>query len=331
MPKALFICGSMNQTTMMHKISKQFKSYECYFTPYYDDGVIGYLAEKGLLEFTILGNKLKRRAENYLVENRLNIDPENRIGDYDIVFTCSDLSIPNNIRNDRIILIQEGMIDPENLMYYLLKSLGLPRYLTSTSTTDLSDAYELFFVVSEGYTNNFIRKGVKVEKIVVSGIPNYDYVAKLLENDFPHKNYVFAMTSDSWATLKNENRYKLIRHALKIADGRQLIFKVPPNEKVERATYEIKSICPDALVYSEGNIGYMIANCDVLITKYSSVVNIGIALGKEVYSYFDVDYLEEMTPIKNAGKSTELVAKKCHKSISSSSPSFYPNNIVMDF
>jgi hypothetical protein len=142
--KALFICGSLNQTSMMHKISEHLEGFDSYFTPYYDDGFIGFLAEKGLMEFTILGNKLRRKAEGYLISHRLNIDPENRNQDYDLVFTCSDLIIPNNIKNDNIILIQEGMTDPENLMFYLAKYLGLPRYLASTSTTGLSHAYKLF-------------------------------------------------------------------------------------------------------------------------------------------------------------------------------------------
>ena len=96
--KALFICGSLNQTKMMHEISKYLVGFDSYFTPYYDDGILGYFAERGLLEFTILGNKLKRKTENYLIQNRLNIDPEKQNHDYNLVFTCSDLIIPRNIR-----------------------------------------------------------------------------------------------------------------------------------------------------------------------------------------------------------------------------------------
>ncbi|MBK8946066.1 MAG: CDP-glycerol glycerophosphotransferase family protein [Ignavibacteriae bacterium] len=308
--KALFICGSMNQTTMMHKISKHLLGFDSYFTPYYDDGIIGYFAEKGLLEFTILGKKIRRKTENYLINNRLNIDPNKRNNEYDLVFTCSDLIIPNNIKYNKIILIQEGMTDPENLMYYFAKYFGFPRYLASTSTTGLSDAYKLFFVASEGYKNLFIKKGINPEKIIVTGIPNFDNVKEFLDNEFPHKNFVLVATSDSRETFKYENRKKFILDALKIANGRQLIFKLHPNENFNRATKEINKYAPDALVYTEENINHMIANCDVLITKYSTVVYIGIALGKEVYSYFDLDKLMELTPIQNGGKSAELIALK---------------------
>ncbi|MCB9207618.1 MAG: UDP-N-acetylglucosamine 2-epimerase [Ignavibacteriales bacterium] len=310
MNKALFICGSLNQTTMMHKISKHLKGYEAYFTPYYDDGFIGYLAERNLLEFTILGNKLRNKTLDYLIKNKLNIDPEKRNNKYDVVFTCSDLIIPHNIRNDKIILIQEGMTDPENLMYYLVKYLGLPRYLASTSTTGLSDAYKLFFVASEGYRKLFIKKGVKPEKIVVTGIPNFDNVKQFLNNDFSYKNYVLVATSDSRETFKVENRKRFLEKCLEIAKNKQLIFKLHPNENISKATDEIKKYAPNALVFSDGNVNHMIANCDVLVTQYSTVVYIGIALGKEVYSYFDVNQLKELTPIQNNGTSAEIIAQK---------------------
>ena len=48
---------------------------------------------------------------------------------YDLVVTCSDLVVPKNIRHGRVVLVQEGMTDPENMAYYLVKYLGLPRYL----------------------------------------------------------------------------------------------------------------------------------------------------------------------------------------------------------
>lgn len=308
--KALFICGSINQTTMMHKISKHLTDFDCYFTPFYDDGILGYFAEKGLLEFTILGNKLRKKAENYLISNRLNIDPEKRNDDYDLIFTCSDLIIPNNIKSDKVILIQEGMTDPENLMYYIVKYLGLPKYLASTSTTGLSDAYKLFFVASEGYRDLFIKKGVNPEKIVVTGIPNFDNIHESLNNDFPYENYVLVATSDSRETFKYENRKKFIKECLKIANGRRLVFKLHPNENFERAIKEINTYAPNAIVFTDGNINHMIANCDVLITKYSTVVYIGIVLGKEVHSYFNLDSLYKLAPIQNQGTSAELIAAK---------------------
>jgi len=53
----------------------------------------------------------------------------------------------------------------------------------------------------------------------------------------------------------------------------------------------------------------MIANCSVLITKYSSAVYVGIALGKEVYSDFDIDELRRLCPIQNNGTSAYEIAR----------------------
>ncbi len=55
----------------------------------------------------------------------------------------------------------------------------------------------------------------------------------------------------------------------------------------------------------------MIANCDILITPYSSVVYIGIVLGKKVYSAFELSELMSMVPIQNGGKSAKNIADIC--------------------
>lgn len=313
--KILFIGGSLNQTTIVHAVAKNLAAdYDCYFTPYYCDGVMAPIAEMGLLDFTIIGGKFREMTEAYLREKGLQVDYSGRQHDYDLVVTTSDLLVQGNIRDKRIVLIQEGMTDPENWMFYLVKCFKLPRWLAgNTSTVGLSDAYEYFCVASEGYRDLFIEKGAQPEKIVITGIPNFDNVACFLDNDFPHTGYALAATTDMRETLRFDNRKRFIRQAIEIADGRPMIFKLHPNEKVERATREIKSLAPDALVLSTGNTNHMIANCDVLITQYSSVVYVGIALGKTVYSYFDVKMLERLTPIQNGGTSGERIARVCRR------------------
>ncbi len=317
MKKILFICGSLNQTKMMHQISQYLsENHDCYFTPYYSDGFVGVLANMNLLDFTVLGGKFKRNTIDYLVSNSLKIDYKGKQNNYALVITCSDLIIPRNIKNKKIILVQEGMTDPENIFYYLAKYLKFPRYLASTSTTGLSDAYEIFCVASEGYRDLFIRKGCKREKIRVTGIPNFDNCKKFLRNDFPHKDYVLVCTSDSRETFKYENRKKFIKNALKIAGSDKLIFKLHPNEKTEKATAEIKKYAPNAIVFADGNTNEMIANCKTLITRFSSVVYVGLALGKKVYSEFDINQLKKLTPIQNDGNSAYNIALICEHKLS---------------
>lgn len=307
--KVLFICGSLNQTSMMHQISKYLSDYDCYFTPYYSDKFINFFAQRGILDFSILGGSFRKNTENYLRTHNLETDYRGLKNLYDLVFTCSDLIIPKNIRNKKIILVQEGMTDPENLFFHLIKYIDIPRWIAGTSANGISNMYNLFCVASEGYKDFFIRKGARAEKIIVTGIPNFDNARQFLNNDFPYKNFVLVATSDMRETFKLENRKKFIKECLEIANGRQLIFKLHPHEKFDRAIREINKYAPGALVFPSGNIDYMIANCDVLITKYSSVVYLGMLLGKEVHSAFNLEELKKLVPLQNNGTSAERIAR----------------------
>jgi len=298
---------------MLHKISKHFPGCDCYFTSYYTSGYLWFIVRTGIINFTILAGKHKKRTDDYIKKNNLNFDYEGRNNDYDLVVTCSDLIIPKNIRDKKIILVQEGMTDRPNIFYYLSKYLKFPRYFASTSTTGMSDAYIAFCVASEGYKQHFIKQGCKPEKIYVTGIPIFDNCAEYLNNRFPHKDYVLVCTSDSRETWKYENRKKFIKYCRDIADGRKLIFKLHPNEIAKRAAKEIKKQIPDALIYSIGNTNEMVANCSVLITTWSTVVYIGLALGKEVHSCFDVEELKKLIPLQNGGISDINIAEVIKK------------------
>jgi hypothetical protein len=308
--KILFIGGSLNQTSMMHQISHYFEHHECYFSPYYADGLINYLVSKGYLNFSILNGPFRKSTEKYLMDNNLQIDYRGIKHNYDLVYTCADLIYPKNIRNKKVILVQEGLTDKENLMFYLAKYFKLPRWLASTSTMGMSYRYDIFCVASYGYKEFFIkRKEVNPNKIVVTGIPNFDNLKQYLNNDFPYRNYVLVCTSDARETFKYENRKKFIKQCVKIANGKQLIFKLHPNEKVKRATKEINQYSPGSLVFSNGNTNHMIANCDVLITQYSSTSFVGLAFGKEVHSFIDLEELKRLLPLQNNGTSAERIAR----------------------
>lgn len=301
----------MNQTTMMHKIGMHLNDFDCYYTPYYCDGFLKLCYKLDMLNFTVIGKHHQERVINYCLANNLKIDFEGKQNNYDLVITSSDLIIQKNIKGKKIVLVQEGMTDPVNIFYYANKYLGLPRYLASTSAAGLSDLYDYFFVASNGYAEHFIKHGVKPEKIIVTGIPNFDNCAEYLNNNFPYKNYVLAATSDARETFKYENRKKFIYKALDIAGSKKLIFKLHPNENFKRAIKEIKKYAPDSLIFTNANVNHLIANCDILITKFSSVVYIGLALGKEVYSDFNINSLINMLPIQNSGTSGQKIASIC--------------------
>jgi len=309
--RVLFICGSINQTTQMEQIAAHLPDFSCYFTPYYADTLLDLCCRMGLAEFSVMGKKLARRCVDYLDARKLPMDMKGRRWKYDLIVTCSDLVVPKNIRGKQTVLVQEGMTDPENFFYRLIKRYRfLPLWLASTAATGLSDRYDFFCVASVGYRDLFIRKGVNPDKVLITGIPNFDNCARYLDNQFPHRNFVLVCTSDGRETFKSDDRTALLRKAVSIAAGRQLIFKLHPNENSQRATREIVRHAPDALVYSTGSAEEMIANCDVLVTEYSSTAYVGLALGKEVHSYFEVQELRDLLPIQNR-TAARNIAKVC--------------------
>ena len=313
--KILFICGSMNITTQMEQIAAELPEYDKYFTPFYADGLIKLLNKLKLVEFTIIGDKRAGECYRYLESQKLAIDYGGEQHNYDMVVTCSDLVLQKNTRDKKRIVVQEGITDPERFSYHLVKTFKfLPKWFAGTSANGISNNFDYYCVAGDGYRDLFIQKGVAPEKIRVTGIPNFDNCKRYYDNDFPHKGYVLVCTSDLREKYRYENRKKFIRQALEIAAGRQLIFKLHPNEKFERRTAEIKKLAPEALVYTSGSAEEMIANSDTLITSYSSTIYVGLALGKEVYSLLDMEELRRLTPVQN-GCAARHIAEVCRDTL----------------
>ncbi len=309
----LFVGGSLNQTKMMHKIAQNMGEYNCYFTPYYADGIENFAAHQGWLDFTVLGGRHRRDTDAYLAEHNLAIDYRGQAHEYDLVVTASDLIIQRNIRGKRLVLVQEGITEPEGLLFHLVKWLNLPRYIANTSTNGLSHAYDLFCVASHGYRDLFIRKGVKPEKIAVTGIPNFDNFQESLDNNFPYKDYVLVATTPYRETFRIDNRIAFIRRCVQIAAGRPLIFKLHPTENPKRARFELAKYAPGSLVLEHGNVDHMIANASVVITQQSTCTFVAVALGKEVHTYLDKDELRSLMPIQNGATSGLRIANLCKR------------------
>ena len=310
--RVLFICGSMNQTTQMHQIALHLTQYEQAFSPFYCHGIDEIYRRLGLMEFTIIGHKLASRCRKYLEDHSLAIDYRGKNGPYDLVLTCSDVYVQKNIRNEKIVLVQEGITDPESFAFHLVTRFRfLPLWLAGTAATGLSDAYQKFCVASEGYRAFFIRKGVRPEKIVVTGIPNFDDCQRYRTNSFPHRHYVLVCTSPLREVFRGEDRVAFLRRAVEIAGGRPLIVKLHPNENAERAIREIGKYAPGAKVFTTGSAEEMIANCDVLLTRFSSTAFVGLALGKETYSDFDMDEMRRLMPVQNHSAASNIADVCC--------------------
>jgi hypothetical protein len=313
--KILFITGSINQTTQMHQISLQLPEYDSWFSQIFTDSPVLKFLKKhtSLGDNTILGGQFKARSEDYLQRNQLNIDYGGKKNRYDLVVYCSDLIVASSLLKYKTVWVQEGMIDKPTFLSNAVKQLGLPAYFGgNTALNGSTNQFDIYCAASEGYKDLFTMGGTDRNKLFVTGIPNYDNCAISLKNNLPYHDYVMVATSDMRETYRYEDREAFIRQTVKIANGRQLLFKLHPNEKFARAEAEIKKYAPlDTLIYQAGNTDEMIANCCELITQYSTVVYTGLALGKKVHSYFDLNELKNRMPIQNNGTSAKNIANIC--------------------
>ena len=319
--KALFLIGSPNQTTQMQQIAQLLADeFEPYFSQIYYDGHLRpfyrFLCWSGGLNPTVVTGPIKAKADQYLAAHGLRNDFEARqFGNtYDLVVCCSDIIAPwPLLRRTKTVFVQEGMTDPLNWWSRLVRKLRwAPSLAIGTALTGLANCCDIYCVASTGYQEHFHYVGVDADKLVVTGIPNFDNIEQARHNDFPHQGYVLVATSDLRETYTPENRPKFIRECARIAAGRPLAFKLHPNEQLPRAVDEIKAHAPPGtMIFTEGKTDHMIANCVELITQYSTVVYVGLALGKPVHSYFDVDDLRRKLPWQNGGSSARRIAAIC--------------------
>ena len=307
-PRVLFVGGSPNQTGQMLQIARALPEVEAWFAPYYSDWPHHLaLFKAGALEPAINGHKRRGICADELNRHGLPIDLDAERNAYDLWVCPNDAALPYNLRGTPMVLVQEGIMEQPNWRTWVWRHTRLmPRPLATTATFGLTQRYEKFCVASEGYRKQFLAEGISAEKLVVTGIPNFDDFARFRDNDFPHHGYVLVCTSDGRETMMAVDRPALLRRSVQMAAGRQLIFKLHPNENVERATREILQAAPDALVFAGGNAEEMVANCDVLITEHSSLTFCGLALGKEVHTNLPLEQVEALLPVQNRRAAEEI-------------------------
>jgi hypothetical protein len=319
--RVLFIGGSLNQTTQMHAVAKHLGDYEQAFTYYYGDAFHRAARAAGLLEFSILGRKRQRWCLDYLRAAGLPVDPEGAHGPYDLVVTSSDLVVPQNVRGAGVLVVQEGILDPESHLTPLIRRLPHLAYpLAGTALTGQSGAFDAICVASEGYREHLVERGVPAARVFATGIPNFDDCDAYRRNDFPLRGYVLVCLSDTGETFKGDDPREFLRTARYIAAGRPVLVKLHPNQSLRRMQGVVRDVLPDAVVLREGSAEAMIANCDVLVTQYSSVVFVGLALGKPCYSHFTAAELRRLQPIQNGGTSARAIASLCRDLLEGRAP-----------
>ena len=303
-PRVLFICGNRNHTTMMCAIAEALPDCDRAFTPYYcdDDSLLDTLRRFGLLEFVALGHDYRTKCLIHLAERGYAIDLGGARGGYDLVVTCSDLIIPSNLGTTPIIGVQEGMIDPQLFWWTVMQRfpmLRLPRWAAGTACTGLSHAYRRYCVASDGYRRDFIARGADADKLVVTGLPNFDAFARHVKPGHWMAGKVLAATSDGRETFRRDDRKRFILRAREIAGGRPLVFKFHPNERMARSTAEVRRWAPEATCMTTGSGEELAANCVELVTEWSTLAYVGLALDKPTHSYRDLAHHRTMVPLQH--------------------------------
>jgi hypothetical protein len=289
--------------------------YDCWFSQFYPD----YEFEKwplraGLLESTIMSGHFKAKADKYLADHGLQSDYMALKNDYDMTVLCTDLIVSRKAKKAKTVWVQEGMIDELTPWSKVVKMSGfIPRYLAmGTALNGSSNLCDIYCVGSEGYKNFFKKMGTDLDKMVVTGIPNFDNIPLFANNNFPERDYVLVATSDIRECFRKDDRIGFLNRCKEIVGDRKVLFKLHPNELKDRAIAEIKSVFgDDAVVYTDGNSNHMVANCQELITQYSTLVYVGIVLGKKVHSYFDLNELYQLVPEQNEATSARRIAEIC--------------------
>ena len=317
-PKVLFILGNHHHNTMLHKVANELPECERWFTPYYCDdwSALDVLRRLGLLEYFVLGRKTRRETLDYCAEHGLQVDLGGRRGGYDLAVTCTDLLIQRNIRHTRIVGVQEGVIDPPAFWFKVRKYLPwLPRWAISTTALGLSGMYDRYCVASDGYIEEFAARGAPADRLVATGMPDFDDLARLRKPGHWIEGHVLACTTDGREIFRPDNRAAFIRWALEIAKGRPLVFKFHPNEKMSRASAEVRRLAPGARYLVDSSMGSgeeLAANCEVLITEWSTLTLVGLVLGKETYSYRDLHAMRPLLPLQH-GRAAINIANVCRE------------------
>src|SRR5262249_22418356 len=173
-------------------------------------------------------------------------------------------------------------------------------------------AHPLLGVARAGLRVHRGGRGPPEERLSVPAPPISDARRPSRRTDSPHRHYVLVCTSDGRETFKPDDRPAFLRRCLEIAAGRGLLFKLHPDEDAERPTQEIRQGAQRGPVHAAGSPGEAIANCDVLVTEWSSTVFVGLALGKECYSNFDLAALRRLLPVQN-GCAARNIAEVCRE------------------
>ncbi len=131
--RVLFIGGSLNQTTILHKIALCLPEMQCSFTPFFAEGFHSILCKTGLLDHTIMCGAHRQATIQYIQDHNLLLDEGGRNGPFDLILTCTDLIVQPSLKGiSNHIGARRKSLKQKALHINWWKTLGLPRLLAKT-------------------------------------------------------------------------------------------------------------------------------------------------------------------------------------------------------
>lgn len=291
---------------------------ECVFTPIFSRFGLPTAAARalGLLRSTTLDAAKQLRVASAIENLGLRLDL-GATQPYDLVVLGNDFFVPEGLRGVRpTVLVQEGWVWPYSWRRRLAATRLVPPLFASANGIGLSHSYDYFCVASEGYKEAFAKSGIGRHRMVVTGLPGLDRVASefrpLVEDT--ERRFVLVITHPGREYQEGENRQRLLNTASSKSKGRPIVVKLHPNENHERATREVRELLPEATVLIDADTNNLVANCDALITTYSTVIYSALLLGKEVHCSYPIKEIGRLLPDQN-GCAAERIADTCRMAL----------------
>jgi hypothetical protein len=75
---------------------------------------------------------------------------------------------------------------------------------------------------------------------------------------------------------------------------------------------EVERWAPNARCVTSGSGEVLAANCHTLVTEWSTLAYVGLALGKPTYSYRDLEHHKSLLPDQH-GRGAENIADVCRR------------------
>jgi len=308
----LFIGSTVDQIKVMHTISDHLNPvHNCFFTPFYLDNVVSKLGLSRQLENIVFGKNYREDIFDYIQNNDLKLDECGESNHYDLVVTFSTLIIPKNIRNSRIVLLQDLMNEPRNFMAYFTKWFKFSSYLNKPSSINLFERYDVVCVASPGYRKRFIRNGADPDKIALTGIPEFTTFPDTLPDDVLQRGVVHLVTLPLWGSLEKEYRKDLQMNLNWIADGRPIYFKLLPTDQPIIATRKIKNTLLNVRVFTGSRNHLKNIYERGLISKRTACLFTASVIGDKLHIFADAEVLRHLKPYQNSTASAEKIANVC--------------------